>query len=79
MSSEDLEIAEYLRGLLDHESECQTADCAACAALRGLVEVIRKRLFSTTVYAIAGSSAASPDAVELAGFPSTRQRTHFVR
>ena len=51
MSSEDIEIAVYLRGLLDHELQCREAVCPSCAALRRMMELVRGRLFATRTYA----------------------------
>lgn len=58
MSSEDLEITDYLRRLLDHEPQCQSAACPSCAALLRMVELVRGQLFSTKGYASEAAATA---------------------
>jgi hypothetical protein len=79
MSTEDFEIVDYFRGLLDHEAGCQSVNCPSCAAVERIVEAIRQRLFGSTIYSIEGSPAIDrQDPAESAKLP-THRRTHSVR
>jgi len=79
MSAEDCEIANYFRGLLDHEAGCQAMNCPSCGALQRVVEAIRERLFGSTPYSIAGSPAMAGQGIaESAKLPAHR-RSHSVR
>jgi len=79
MSTEDFEIAEYFRGLLDHEAGCRTVGCANCGALERIVEAVRERLFGSTTYRIEGSPTVEQEPpAELVRF-AVRRRTHSVR
>jgi len=59
MNSDDAEIADYLRSLLDHGRKCHREECPACRTLHGIFEVIRKRLFTSPVYPEVLAAAAS--------------------
>jgi len=80
MNVEDLEIAAYLRELLDHQSDCELAPCPTCAALRRIVELVREQLFDTVVYAGEGRPAGAPPASgEATKLFSPRRRIHSGR
>jgi len=57
MNGDDTEIVEYLRGLLDHRSKCKDENCASCMTLRGICELVKKRLFTSPFYPELASSA----------------------
>jgi hypothetical protein len=80
MSSEDFEIAEYFRGLLDHGQQCDLPGCSACAALDRIAADIRGRLFSSMPYTLQGSPLVEVHRpAEPVTTPSRRRRTHSVR
>jgi hypothetical protein len=46
----DDEIRDYLQSLLEHEADCQTEHCPLCAALEGVLDLVRRRIFSGPVF-----------------------------
>jgi len=79
MSTEDFEVAEYFRGLLDHEAGCHAVDCPSCAALERLVDAVRQRLFGSTAYAIEGSPAVEEQVPSKPVRLLVHRRSHSVR
>jgi hypothetical protein len=80
MSSEDLEIADYFRVLLEHERQCESAACPTCAVLHRIVTGFREQLFRSTPYTIAGSPPAEVRRPKSNTKGSTRRRqTQSVR
>jgi hypothetical protein len=59
MIRDDIEIAEYVQFLLDHGIECEAQDCHWCHTFRNIFEIVRTRLFTSSLYpevAISGIS-----------------------
>ena len=67
MIGDDNEIAEYVQSLLEHGIECESQDCPSCHSLQSIFEIVRARLFSSSLYpevAISGiSDMQSPSGI----------------
>ncbi len=50
MGNDDSEIAAYLRGLLEHYSECELDNCPSCQILQGIFELVKGRLFTSPLF-----------------------------
>src|ERR1035437_5449787 len=59
MNGKDAEITKYLRFLLEHQGRCELEQCPSCLTLQCIFELIRSRLFSSSVYPEVMISATS--------------------
>ena len=58
-NGDDSEIAKYIQGLLDHHIGCELDDCASCRTLHGILELVRRRLFTSPLFPEVMVSSAS--------------------
>jgi len=57
--SSDEEIMNYIRSLLEHQSQCKSEGCRSCLMLHGICELIKSRIFFDPLYPKAMASASS--------------------